>query len=72
MVIKIIRTKLILKEKIWINYVNLKNYYGIVKKLILSKTEGKSDDEIREINKSICYKFDEILKTYKEILNEGI
>ena len=42
------------------------------KKLILSKTEGKSDDEIREINKNICYKFDEILKAYKEVLNEGI
>ena len=42
------------------------------KKLILSKTEGKSGDEIREINKSICYKFDEIFKTYKEALNEGI
>ena len=42
------------------------------KKLILSKTEGKSDDEIREINKNICYKFDEILKTYKEALNESV
>jgi hypothetical protein len=42
------------------------------KKLTLSKTKGKSNDEIREINKNICYKFDEILKAYKEVLNESI
>ena len=42
------------------------------KKLILNKKEDKSSDEIREINKNICYKFDEILKAYKEVLNEGI
>lgn len=42
------------------------------KKLILNKTEDEGSDEIREINKSICYKFDEILKAYKEVLNESI
>ena len=42
------------------------------KKLTLSKTEGKSNDEIREINKNICYKFDEILRAYKEVLNESV